>query len=87
MTTAFVLPAAGALGAVQVGMLRARVDREVRPHLLVGLSVALNAAFVAGPEVSAETVVELERIWRSVRRARQPKHLPRPALGARHVHP
>lgn len=82
MTTAFVLPAAGALGAVQVGMLRARVDREVRPHLLVGLSVAL-----AGPEVSAETVVELERIWRSVRRARQPKRLPRPALGARHVHP
>ncbi len=69
MTTAFVLTGGGSLGAVQVGMLQALVDRDVRPDLLVGTSVgALNAAFVAGRGFSAETVAELEAIWRSVRR-------------------
>jgi len=69
MTTAFVLTGGGSLGAVQVGMLQALVDRDVQPDLLVGTSVgALNAAFVAGRGFSAETVAELEAVWRSVRR-------------------
>ena len=69
MTTAFVLTGGGSLGAVQVGMLQALVDRDVRPDLLVGTSVgALNAAFVAGRGFSAETVAELDAIWRLVRR-------------------
>ena len=69
MTTAFVLTGGGSLGAVQVGMLHVLAEREVRPDLLVGTSVgALNAAFVAGRGFSAETVDELERVWRSVRR-------------------
>ena len=69
MTTAFVLTGGGSLGAVQVGMLEVLAQRGVRPDLLVGTSVgALNAAFVAGRGFSAETVAELEAIWRSVRR-------------------
>jgi len=70
MTTAFVLTGGGSLGAVQVGMLHALAERDVRPDLLVGTSVgALNAAFVAGRGFSAGTVGELDAIWRSVRRA------------------
>ena len=69
MTTAFVLTGGGSLGAVQVGMLHVLAERDVRPDLLVGTSVgALNAAFVAGRGFRAETVAELEAIWRSVRR-------------------
>ena len=69
MTTAFVLTGGGSLGAVQVGMLHALAERNVRPDLLVGTSVgALNAAFMAGRGFSAETVGELDAIWRSVRR-------------------
>jgi len=69
MTTAFVLTGGGSLGAVQVGMLHALAEQDVRPDLVVGTSVgALNAAFMAGRGFSAETVGELDAIWRSVRR-------------------
>jgi NTE family protein len=36
--TAFVLSGGGSLGAVQVGMLRALADHDLRPDLLVGAS-------------------------------------------------
>ncbi len=61
--TAFVLSGGGNLGAVQVGMLRALVERDVVPDLVVGCSVgAVNgAAFAAEPGIRG--VHRLERIW------------------------
>lgn len=64
--TAFVLGGGGALGAVQVGMLRALLERGIVPDLLVGCSVgALNAAFLA-QDPSIERVDELEVCWRGL---------------------
>lgn len=66
--TAFVLSGGGSLGAVQVGMLHALVERDVRPDLIVGSSVgAINGAWFAGRPDPAG-VDELARIWVSVRR-------------------
>ena len=46
--TAFVLGGGGALGAVEVGMLGALLERGITPDLVLGTSVgALNGAFVA----------------------------------------
>lgn len=61
--TAFVLSGGGNLGAVQVGMLRALVERDIEPDLVVGCSVgAINgAAFAAEPNIRG--VHRLERIW------------------------
>ncbi len=61
--TAFVLSGGGNLGAIQVGMLRALVERDIQPDLVVGCSVgAINgAAFAAEPGVRG--VHRLERIW------------------------
>ncbi len=61
--TAFVLSGGGNLGAVQVGMLRALVERGIEPDLVVGCSVgAINgAAFAAEPNIRG--VHRLERIW------------------------
>jgi len=61
-TTAFVLGGGGVLGAVEVGMLRALLERDIKPDLVVGTSVgALNGAFVArDPTVSVvERLIEL----------------------------
>jgi NTE family protein len=69
MTTAFVLSGGGSLGAVQVGMLRALIARDVEPDLLVGASAgALNAAFVAGKGFTTSALDELSEIWCSLRR-------------------
>jgi NTE family protein len=63
--TAFVLGGGGALGAVQVGMLRALVEAGVRPDLILGTSVgALNGALVAA-DPSAGVVDRLIALWRS----------------------
>ena len=50
-TVAFVLSGGGNLGAIQVGMLRALVERGIRADLVLGCSVgALNgAAYAADP--------------------------------------
>ncbi|MCF8572086.1 patatin-like phospholipase family protein [Gordonia sp. HY002] len=65
MTTAFVLSGGANLGAFQVGMLRALVERGVTPDLLIGASVgAFNAGFLAGRGVDASTVEELADVWR-----------------------
>jgi NTE family protein len=69
MTTAFVLSGGGSLGAVQVGMLGALVERGLAPDLLVGASAgALNAAFLADRGFSHESVDELAGVWRRLRR-------------------
>jgi NTE family protein len=69
-SVAFVLGGGGHLGAYEVGMLRALLERDIVPELVVGTSVgALNgAAIAARPELS--TVAGLETTWK--RLAREP---------------
>ena len=65
--TAFVLGGGGNLGSVQVGMVRALLERGVRPDLILGCSAgALNAAVLA-EDPSLEGVARLERIWGGLR--------------------
>lgn len=61
--TAFVLGGGGNLGAIQVGMLRALVNRGIQPDVLYGCSVgALNAAaFAANPTMAG--VERMQRTW------------------------
>ena len=67
--TAFVLSGGVALGALQVGMLRALYERGIAPDLLVGTSAgALNAAFVASRPQTPATANELARLWRGLHR-------------------
>ncbi len=48
MRTAFVLGGGGLLGAVEIGMIRALLERDVLPDLVLGTSVgALNGAVLA----------------------------------------
>lgn len=64
--TAFVLGGGGILGSAEVGMLRALLERDIRPDLIVGSSVgALNGVAVAArPDM--ESVAELTRTWTSL---------------------
>ena len=67
--TAFVLSGGAALGAIQVGMLRALYDREIEPDLIVGTSVgAVNGAFIASRPFTSATTDELAEIWRGLGR-------------------
>jgi len=60
---AFVLGGGGHMGAHEVGMLGALLERGVVPDLVVGTSVgALNGAAVAA-DPSTDTVDRLERAW------------------------
>lgn len=65
---AWVLSGGGNHGAVQVGMLRALVEREIRADLVLGASIgALNgAAFAQDPTLTG--VARLEEIWRGLDR-------------------
>jgi NTE family protein len=65
VTTAFVLGGGGVLGAVEVGMLRALLERDVTPDLVLGTSVgALNGAMVARqPEVGV--IGRLVELWQT----------------------
>lgn len=65
--TAFVLGGGGMLGAAEVGMLRALLERGILPDLVVGSSVgALNgAAIAAAPDLDA--VARLTAAWVSLR--------------------
>lgn len=66
---AFVLSGGGPLGALQVGALKALLERDVRPELAAGTSVgALNAAFVAF-DSTTQGLDRLETIWRSMKNA------------------
>ena len=61
---AFVLGGGGARGALQVGALRALLERDIHPDLLVGTSAgAINAAFL-GLDPTLERVQLLENAWR-----------------------
>ena len=61
--TAFVLSGGGNLGALQVGMLRALLERRIVPDLVLGCSVgALNGAAVAA-EPSLSMVGRLQDLW------------------------
>lgn len=63
---AFVLGGGGDLGANEVGMLRALLERQIRPDLIVGASVgALNGAAVAA-EPTVKMVDRLEDAWRQL---------------------
>ncbi len=70
MTTAFVLGGGGVLGAVEVGMLRALLERDLMPDLVLGTSVgALNGALVAQrPELSV--IERLTELWQSASESR-----------------
>src|SRR5215208_4796069 len=71
MSVAFVLSGGASLGAIQVGMLQALAEREIRPNVIVGTSAgAVNGAFLAGREFSLETVDELAAVWAGMRRGR-----------------
>lgn len=63
---AFVLSGGGNLGALQVGMLRALVERRIQPSLVLGCSAgAINGAgFAANP--SRAGVRRLEELWAKV---------------------
>jgi NTE family protein len=70
VTTAFVLGGGGVLGAVEVGMLRALFEREIRPDLVLGTSIgAFNGALVASQPEPA-VVDRLIDLWASVNSAR-----------------
>lgn len=63
---AIVLSGGGALGAVQVGALKALSEHGIRPDFVVGCSVgALNAGFFAC-EPTAERAQALDRLWMSL---------------------
>ncbi|MDQ1379977.1 MAG: hypothetical protein QOJ71_696 [Actinomycetota bacterium] len=67
MTVAFVLSGGASLGAVEVGMLRALRERDIRPDVIIGTSVgALNGAWLAGhPDDPVEDLAEL---WKGIDR-------------------
>src|SRR5918998_4678469 len=62
----FVLSGGGNLGAVQVGMLRALLERGILPDLVVGCSVgALNGAAIAD-DPTLDGVERMAEVWRSI---------------------
>jgi NTE family protein len=64
--TAFVLGGGGALGAVEVGMLGALLERGITPDLVLGTSVgALNGAFIA-QDPTLGVVDRLTELWQGV---------------------
>jgi NTE family protein len=63
---AFVLGGGGHLGAHEVGMLQALLEREIAPTLIVGTSVgAINGA-VAAADPSAATGGRLAEVWSQI---------------------
>lgn len=68
MTVAFVLAGGGSLAAAQVGMLRALVEKGVRPDLLVGVSAGGINAFCFAQHPTAHGLDRLQRLWSRLRR-------------------
>jgi len=61
---AFVLGGGGSRGALQVGALRALLEANIQPDLIVGTSVgALNAAFIAMHGYTTTSLEKLEQTW------------------------
>jgi NTE family protein len=66
--TAFVLGGGGNLGAIQVGQLRALLERGIKPDVVIGCSVgALNGMALAS-EPSTEGVSRLSGLWKGLQR-------------------
>jgi len=64
--TVFVLGGGGNLGAIQVGMLQAAIERGIVPDEIVGCSAgAINAAALAA-DPSLDGVQRLRQVWSSV---------------------
>jgi len=69
-TLAFVLSGGGARGALQVGAVRALLEADIYPDLLVGTSIgAVNAAFLAIRGLTRQSLSELEAAWYDAARA------------------
>src|SRR3712207_2676929 len=67
--TAFVLGGGGQLGAHEVGMLRALLERGIEPGLVLGTSVgAINGAAVAASP-TVEAVERLTEVWSDIERS------------------
>jgi NTE family protein len=63
----FVLGGGGSLGAVQVGMLQALMEQDVKPDLVIGTSVgSLNGAVIASDPTSAAN--RLSHAWLRITR-------------------
>jgi NTE family protein len=61
-----VLSGGGNLGALQIGMMRALLEHDIRPDLIVGCSVgAINGAALAEDPTLAGAL-RLERLWRAL---------------------
>jgi len=61
---AFVLGGGGAHGALQIGALRALLEANIQPDLIVGTSVgAINAAFIAMHGFTTTSLEKLEQTW------------------------
>jgi NTE family protein len=63
---AFVLGGGGNLGAVQVGMLRALVEHDLAPDVIVGCSVGAVNGVAFAQDPSLVGVAKLEQLWRSL---------------------
>ncbi len=73
---AYVLGGGGDLGANEVGMLRALLERGILPDLIVGSSIgAINGAAIAA-EPSLQMLDRLEAVWR------RPSASPAPSSGS-----
>jgi NTE family protein len=69
--TAFVLGGGGVLGAAEVGMLRALLEHDITPDLVLGTSVgALNGALLAA-NPSTDVVARLTALWQAAATGRQ----------------
>jgi NTE family protein len=64
--TAFVLGGGGLLGAVEVGMIRALLERGVVPDLVLGTSVGALNGLVLASDPTPRVVDRLLDLWRSV---------------------
>ena len=63
---AFVLGGGGNLGAVQVGMLRALVEHDIAPDVIVGCSVGAVNGVAFAQDPSLVGVAKLEQLWRAL---------------------
>ncbi|MCA1672299.1 MAG: patatin-like phospholipase family protein [Actinobacteria bacterium] len=64
---AFILSGGGNLGSIQVGMLRALLEADIVPDVLVGASIgSVNAAYLAA-DPCLDQVLALEKIWTDLR--------------------
>jgi NTE family protein len=66
MSTAFVLGGGGHLGAHEVGMLRALLERGITPYLVIGTSVGAINGVVVAAEPDLRAVDELAGLWAGI---------------------